>query len=142
MRTNTWGSWVHWWKTGYMMTSSGQLMPIGATHPNEVWPFALTGLVLVLIVWWLRMKFAWFFIDPTALTMSMAVGLEWTWLSGLVALVIKLILVRVMGIRRFEQFVLPIATGIALGFGAPILIAGLIEYFNVVVPRFTAYYVP
>lgn len=141
-RTNSWGSWVHWWKTGYSITGDWNYMPFGATSPNEVWPFAITGIVLVFLVWWLRTKFAWFFIDPTALTMSMAVGLEWTWLSGLVALVIKLVLVRVMGVRRFEQYVMPIATGIALGFGAPILLAGIIEFSNVIVPRFMAYYIP
>jgi hypothetical protein len=141
-RTNSWGSWVHWMKTGYMMTGNWNFAPWGATDPNAVWPYAIAGLVLVFAVWWLRMRFPWFFIDPTALTMSMAVGLEWTWLSGLVALIIRVALIRVMGVKRFEDYVLPIATGIALGFGAPILIAGLVEFGSVILPRFSAFYVP
>ena len=142
IRTNTWGSWVHWMKTGYAVTGSWNFAPWGATDPNAVRPYALTGLALVFAVWWLRMKFPWFFIDPTALTMSMAVGLIWTWLSGLVALIIRVILIRVMGVKKFEDYVIPIATGIALGFGAPILIAGLIEFSAVILPRFSAFYVP
>jgi hypothetical protein len=141
-RTNSWGSWVHWMKTGYMMTGNWSFAPWGATDPNAVWPYAITGLVLVFAVWWLRMRFPWFFIDPTALTMSMAVGLIWTWLSGLIALIIRVALIRVMGVKRFEDYVIPIATGIALGFGAPILIAGLVEFFTVILPRFSAFYVP
>lgn len=95
-----------------------------------------------MVVYYLRGKFAWFFIDPTALAMSMAVGLEWTWLSGLIALVIKLVLIRTMGLRRFESYVIPIAAGISLGFGAPLLFAGLIEFFGVILPKFFSFYVP
>jgi len=141
-RTNSWGSWVHWWKTGYAMTGAWQFMPWGATDPNAVWPYAIAGFVLILAIWWLRMRFPWFFIDPTAFTASVAVGLIWTWTSALIALILRLVLIRVMGVKRFEDYVLPIATGIALGFGAPILIAGLVEFFTVILPRFSAFYVP
>jgi len=71
IRTNTWGSWVHWMKTGYAVTGSWNFAPWGATDPNAVRPYALTGLALVFAVWWLRMKFPWFFIDPTALTRAL-----------------------------------------------------------------------
>jgi hypothetical protein len=141
-RTNSWGSWVHWWKTGYAMTGAWQFMPWGATDPNAVWPYAIAGFVLILAIWWLRMRFPWFFIDPTAFTASVAVGLIWTWTSALIALILRLVLIRVMGVKRFEDYVMPIATGIALGFGAPILIAGLVEFFTVILPRFSAFYVP
>ncbi|MDW8003563.1 MAG: DUF6785 family protein [Thermofilaceae archaeon] len=141
-RTNSWGNWVHWAKTGYMVTGNWGFGPYGETRPDAILPFAAVGLVLFFVLYFLRIRFPWFPLDPTAFTMSLAVGLIWTWLSALVALVIKLVLVRAMGIRRFEQYVLAIATGLALGFGAPILVAGLIEFAAVIVPRFTAYYVP
>jgi hypothetical protein len=141
-RTNSWGSWIHWAKTGYMVTGNWCFAPWGATDPNAVWPYAITGLVLVFAVWWLRMRFPWFFIDPTALTMSMAVGLIWTWLFALIALILRVILIRVMGVKRFEEYVIPIGAGAALGFGAPIIVPGLIELFTVVLPRFSAFYVP
>ncbi len=141
-RTNSWGNWVHWMKTGYAVTGSGGFGPYGETRPDAIFPFAAFGLVLFFALYFIRIKFPMIPIDPTAFTMSLAVGLIWTWLSALVALVIKLVLVRVMGVRRFEQYVLAIATGIALGFGAPILIAGLIEFFATILPRFSAFYVP
>jgi signal transduction histidine kinase len=125
-----------------MVTGNWGFMPWGATDPNAVWPYAIAGLVLVFAVWWLRMRFPWFFIDPTALTMSMAVGLIWTWLFALIALILRVILIRVMGVKRFEEYVIPIGAGAALGFGAPIIVTGLIELFTVVLPRFSAFYVP
>ena len=88
------------------------------------------------------MKFPWFFIDPTAFTASVAVGLIWTWGSALVALILRLVLIRVMGVKRYEEYAIPIAVGITLGFGAPILVVGLIEFFRVILPRFLSYYVP
>ncbi|MEM2823886.1 MAG: DUF6785 family protein [Thermofilaceae archaeon] len=141
-RTNSWGNWIHWAKTGYMVTGNWGFGPSGETRPEAIFPFAAAGLVLFFALYFLRIRFPWFPLDPTAFTMSLAVGLIWTWLSALVALVIKLVLVRALGVRRFEQYVLAIATGLALGFGAPILVAGLIEFFSVIMPRFAAYYVP
>ena len=42
-------------------------------------------------------------------------------------------------ISRFQK---PIAAGVALGFGAPLLFAGLIEFFGVILPKFFSFYVP
>jgi hypothetical protein len=140
--TNSWGSWAGGWKAGNYVTGVGGLMPIGATSYVPAFIYGAIGFILVLFVFFMRARFAWWFIDPTALTMSMAVGLEWTWLSGLIALILKTILVRALGLKKFEQYVLPIAVGIALGFGAPILFAGLLEFFIAVLPKFLSFYVP
>lgn len=135
-------SWTQWWKGGYNIWGAWSYMPFGETNWQPSLTFGATGFIIILVVYYLRGKFAWFFVDPTALAMSMAVGLEWTWLSGLVALVIKLILIRTMGLRRFESYVIPIAAGVSLGFGAPLLFAGLIEFFGVILPKFLSFYVP
>jgi hypothetical protein len=138
--TNAW-AWTAGMKFGNFIGGTAYV-PIGATDWTPGLTYGLVGIIIVAVVWVLRSRFAWFFIDPTSLTMSMAVGLIWTWLSGLVALIIKVILIRTIGVRRFESYVIPIAAGISLGFGAPILLAGLIEFFAVVLPRFSALYVP
>ena len=140
--TRCMGSYMGGSKAGNYVTSISGLMPIGATNYVPAFIYGAIGFILVLFVFFMRARFAWWFIDPTALTMSMAVGLEWTWLSGLIALILKTILARALGLKKFEQYVLPIAVGIALGFGAPILFAGLLEFFTAVLPKFLSFYVP
>jgi hypothetical protein len=140
--TNSWGSWTGWWKASNYVTSVSGLMPIGATSYVPAFIYGAIGFILFLFLYFMRAHFAWWFIDPTAFVASVAVGLIWTWLSSLLALVLKIILVRALGVRKFEQYALPIATGLTLGFGAPILFSGLLEFFTVVLPRFLSFYVP
>lgn len=64
--------------------------------------------------------------------------MEFMWLAGIIALIVKYVLVRAMGPAKFESVVIPIAAGLALGSGLFVWIGPLYKLFTVVIPRLAA----
>jgi len=139
-RTHAWGAWVHWWKYGTGVLGFGT----GITGETNMWaPFQwhALGIVFFFIIYALRMKFAWFFIDPAALAFA-APFMDYNWLIAIAALVIRVIMIRAVGTTRFTKYAVAIASGIIWGYAMPILLLWLVEFTTVIMPSFMSYYVP
>jgi len=122
------------------LTHFGSLLP-----PNfQFWQhgvMAVAGVVLVFLLYFLRARFVWFMVNPTALAMVLWLP-ELVWLASLVSLVAKYIGIRLVGARRFEEYVAYVAAGLLWGMGVPYIIAGVYELYLDVIPKFQAFYVP
>jgi len=138
--TSSWGSWVHQWKYGYGTLGLGTGIT-GETNMFAVFQWHILGMILFFIIYALRMKFTWFFIDPAAFAFA-APYMDYSWLCALTALIVRVILIRVVGSTRFTKYVTAIASGVIWGYAAPLLIAWLVEFTTVCIPKFMSYYVP
>jgi len=138
--TSTWGSWAHWWKYGFGVTGNSENIT-GQTQYGAALPWYGLGFVLFFVVYALRMKLPWFFIDPYAMTFSQPY-LEFIWFPALVALILKVIAVRVMGITRWRTYGFSIASGLAWGWTTTMLLGWLIHFTSVIYPSFQSYFIP
>jgi len=97
---------------------------------EETWGYAILGIVVTPIIYFLRARFTWFFINPIGMLM---LPNGW-WPTWLVAFVIKYAVLKFGGSRVFEERWLPMATGVCIGFGTLVLFGALITFFNVSLP--------
>jgi len=100
----------------------------------------LIGMIIVFVPFMLRMKFSWFWIDPAAVAYPLPY-MGWHWGPALVALIVKLIMIRVIGATRFTTYARSIASGLVIGYVAPIIILWITD-FPAMIANFQAYYVP
>jgi hypothetical protein len=99
-------------EVGGIVTAEGVLDATGLGH------FA-AALVVVGGLWFLRMKFPWFFFNPVALFFYSGM---W-FLSSFPALILKLLILKTLGISWYERYAVPAALGLLIGisFGAFVL---------------------
>jgi len=139
-RTNSWGSWA-----GTSKYNNGFLrVPLritGETRYEAIFPWHLLGMAIVFITFVMRMKFAWFWIDPVAMAYSLPY-MAWHWGVALAALVVKVVLIRVIGATKFNNYARHMASGLVAGYVAPVLVAWLIEFSTAMIPNFQGLYVP
>ncbi|MEM0377533.1 MAG: DUF6785 family protein [Thermofilum sp.] len=102
---------------------------------------ALLGIILVFAIYFLRMRFAWFMINPTAVAMTLWL-VEFIWLAALAALIAKYLGIRIFGARRYEEYASYVAAGLCWGLGAGYIIGGFYDLFLGVLPKFYAFFVP
>jgi len=133
--------WNAWTKAGAFMQYEWLQHKNPNISFNELWIWTGVGFVLSIIIYLLRMKFAWFFINPVGLAQSM---FSWAWAvpNALGALILKVIFIRILGPRKYLQYVSPLVSGFCLGFGASYLFAGIINFSMVAWPKFMSYYTP
>ena len=100
--------------------------------PSDFWGWWIAGFILVVIIEFLRRRFAWFFLN----SMGIILGAGWVYDfymgSVLIAWVIKQLSFRVLGGKGYERIVVPAACGVAIGFAVffmllqvPVVILGL-----------------
>jgi len=100
------------------------------------------GIALALALYILKTKIPFFwFINVPALYVSMTIA-NYMWLTSLIALVIKFLVIRTIGIKRYEEYAMPIVAGWILGFGALWLPAALINMGTVVFPKMQTMFQP
>jgi len=87
-----------------------------------------------------KIPFFWF-INVPALYVSMTIA-NYMWLTSLIALVIKFLVIRTIGIKKYEEYAMPIVAGWILGFGALWLPAALINMGTVVFPKMQTMFQP
>ncbi|MGQ9478671.1 MAG: DUF6785 family protein [Thermoproteota archaeon] len=128
-----------WWiwdvANSYVMQRSA---PTGLTPEyalGVIWGF---GFVLAIALYILRTKVSFFwFISVPALSIAMTVP-TYMWMTSLIALIIKYVAIRTVGIKRYEEYVMPVVAGLILGFGAMWLPAALLNLGGVAIPRMTS----
>ncbi len=86
----------------------------------------VAAFIVVGVLWFLRLRFPWFIFTPVALW---AYSGMW-FLSAAPAFVIKIIVLKVFGVKTYEKYAVPIAVGylVGLSFGAMVGITGLLFY--------------
>ncbi len=87
-----------------------------------------------------KVPFFWFISVP-ALYVSMTIA-NYMWLTSLIALVIKFLVIRTIGIKKYEEYATPIVSGWILGFGALWLPAALINMGTVALPKMQTMFQP
>ncbi|MGC8935453.1 MAG: DUF6785 family protein [Thermoproteota archaeon] len=100
----------------------------------EVWSYAILGVIVTYLIYFLRARYTWFFINPIGMLMLPS---GW-WPTWLVAFIIKYAVLKFGGSRVFEEKWLPIAVGVAIGFGGAILVGTLITFFGTSLPAWLA----
>ena len=86
----------------------------------------VAAFIVVGILWFLRLKFPWFIFTPVALWSYSGM---W-FLSAAPAFIIKLIILKVFGVRAYEKYAVPIAIGYLAGLslGAMLGVTALLFY--------------
>ncbi|MCS7105009.1 MAG: hypothetical protein NZ954_05530 [Thermofilaceae archaeon] len=102
---------------------------------------AVVGIFTVFSIHFLRMRFAWFIINPTALAATLWLP-HYMWSASLAALIAKYLGNKVFGARKYEEYAAYVAAGLCWGLGSGYLIAGLYDLFLNIIPKFRAFYVP
>jgi hypothetical protein len=133
-------SWWPWIAAG--RCHRGYWVPAGITPSNVLWLLYGVGLLIGIGIYILKtlVPFFWFLNVP-ALYVSLTI-VTYMWLTSLLALLIKFVAVRTVGVKRYEEYVMPSVAGLTLGFGAAWLFAMLINFVSVIVPKFAAFYIP
>ncbi len=130
-------SYITWYTASKGITSMEAF-----TIPNEhIAAWTVIGILVAFGLYFIRMRWPAFIINPVAAIPAFWL-MEFMWLASLVALVVKLIFVRVLGAARFERYVTPIAAGVAIGYGALVIVPMIVHVVTVVAPRFAVLYVP
>ncbi|MCS7104131.1 MAG: hypothetical protein NZ954_01010 [Thermofilaceae archaeon] len=139
--TNASGAnWWPWMAAGWY--HRGYWMGAGMTPDVVGWLFYGVGIALGIIFYLLKARFTWFwFISVPALYVGMTI-VTYMWLTSLLALIIKFVAIRTVGIKRYEEYAMPACAGWILGFGAAWLPAALVNMFTVVLPRVGALWLP
>jgi hypothetical protein len=106
-------------EVGGVVTAEGVLDATGLGH------FA-AALVVVGGLWFLRMKFPWFFFTPVALFFYSGM---W-FLSSFPALILKLLILKTLGISWYEKYAVPAALGLLIGFSFGAFVLGSIAAFT------------
>ncbi|MEM1909032.1 MAG: DUF6785 family protein [Thermofilaceae archaeon] len=124
-------------------TSDKGITSMGAfTIPNEhIAAWTVIGILTAFALYFIRMRWPAFIINPVAAIPAFWL-MEFMWLASLVALVVKTVLVRALGAARFERYVTPIAAGVAIGYGALVIVPMFFHIATTIIPRFAALYVP
>ncbi|MGC8632658.1 MAG: DUF6785 family protein [Thermoprotei archaeon] len=89
-----------------------------------VWGWTIGGVVLIFLLMWVRGIVPWFMFNPTAFVLTLWLP-QYMWAASLFALVFKYIFSKTLGPKRTEEYIVPAATGFAVGYGALYLFAGL-----------------
>ncbi|MEM1908386.1 MAG: DUF6785 family protein, partial [Thermofilaceae archaeon] len=133
-------SWWPWMAAGWY--HRGYWMGAGMTPDVVGWLFYGVGIALGIILYLLKTYVALFwFINVPALYVGMTI-VTYMWLTSLLALIIKFVAIRTVGIKRYEEYAMPACAGWILGFGAAWLPAALANLFAVVIPRVGALWLP
>lgn len=101
--------WRDAWYIGY---------PVGNPWPDVpgVTTLILIGLVIGVVCFWLKSRFSWFIYTPFAIVFwASELGGELWWFLLLIALIIKLIVIRTFGVLFYEEKIVPLATGLIIG---------------------------
>jgi len=100
------------------------------------------GILLALVLYILKTKVSLFwFISVPALFVAMTIP-NYMWFTSLVALIIKYVAIRTVGIKKYEQYAMPAVSGWIIGFGAMWLLAALVNLAGVAWPNYVNLFQP
>ncbi|MBO3799939.1 MAG: hypothetical protein FGF52_02635 [Candidatus Brockarchaeota archaeon] len=100
------------------------------------------GFLLGIVLYILKTKipFLWFINIPALYVVMVAV--TYMWMTSLIALIIKFVVIRTVGIKKYEEYAIPIVAGWILGFGAMWLPAAILNLVGPTATRFSTLFAP
>jgi hypothetical protein len=120
----------------------GRAAPTGMTIEYSLLVVNLFGLVLAIVLYILKLKVPIFwFINVPALSIAMTIP-TYMWMTSLIALIIKFVVIRTVGIKKYEEYAMPIVAGWILGFGAMWLPAAILNLVGPTATRFSTLFAP
>jgi len=131
-------------------TSAGILtMGVNVLSPDTVkartWPtigiWGTLGFITVIALYLLRMRFAWFFINPVGVLVGTWCA-PYAWLNSLIVVVIRLLALRIFGARRYEQYAVPVVAGSFAAIMLWYVPFAIWHFFDTAWPRFLSQYTP
>jgi len=133
----TLGAVEYWnWNWPWIWNLTGGTPPWRVT-PAETAGYTIVGVIFTFICYKLRAMYPWFIINPIGICLpavwGMAHGMFWTW-----ALIIKAIVLKVGGVRVYEQYYRPAAVGFVMGTGVLYFVTSIIALFTRAIPAFMA----
>jgi len=99
----------------------------------EQWIYIVIGIIVALICYELRARFAWFFINPSAF-IAMGVLNSW-WYNTVIALVLKYLTLKIGGSKAYENYGVPLAVGYTIGYGLGLVVIGGLAFFTIALPK-------
>jgi len=109
------------WETGNFNTIAPEWVPSGYTILTHV-TYTVVGAIVAILMYVARARFPWFFLNPSALAISMWLN-EYMWFNAIAAFILKMLVLRVGGVTVLEKRVLPFIVGFATGYGSLLLIS-------------------
>jgi hypothetical protein len=119
----------------YSDMGSNVVMRFAYEGSHESWPAkspyqfeVALGIIMVGLLGYLHSRFIWFPLEPIGWLMSISehTQLEGVWTSILVAYVAKSITLRVGGSKAYEEYGVPVASGMMIGTAIAILLGGFV----------------
>ncbi|MEM2298751.1 MAG: DUF6785 family protein [Thermofilaceae archaeon] len=107
-------------EVGGVISAEGVLDATGIGH-------FIAALVIVGGLWFMRVKFPWFFFTPVALFFYSGM---W-FLSSFPALILKLLVLKVAGMTFYEKYAVPLAIGLLVGISFGAFLLGSIAAFYI-----------
>ncbi len=104
-----------------------------AFDPAERYGLMIGGIIITFILYFLRTKFAWFFIDPLAFLILPTT--TWVWIPPIFSLIIKYIILRIGGSKLFEEKATPFIIGYLVGYGVNASLVAFLATFMIGLPK-------
>ena len=100
------------------------------------------GFVMAIVLYILRTKFSYlWFINVPAFYVGMQV-VNYFWFSAILALLLKYLLIKTLGVKKYEEYVLPVIAGVSLSFGFFWGILAVYDLIDVALPIAQKLYIP
>jgi hypothetical protein len=120
--------------TGWECASLGEGQYNTVPPANELWIPVISGFIVTMSLYLLRMRFAWWPLHPLGFLLTCPQTAVWTgsWTNFLVAWIAKWLTLKIGGSKAYEEYGIPVAAGILAGFVLAAImgvIAGLIRWF-------------
>ena len=120
------------WETGNFNTIAPEWVPTDYTIGTHV-TYTVVGATVAILMYMARARFPWFFLNPSALAISMWLN-EYMWFNAIAALILKMLVLRIGGITVLEKRALPFIVGFCTGYGALLLISAFRVFSLEVIP--------
>jgi len=141
--------WQPWWFTTlggfarvggipYHAWSSGSIEAFTTGNPSppieapERYALTISGIIVTWIMFLLRMKFTWFILNPV--TFVILPTMTWCWTNAMIALIIKFILIRIGGIKIWDEYAVPAFVGAVVGNGVFSVFVNIHRFITLGIP--------
>lgn len=102
-------------------------------NPAERYGLLIGGALTAIVLYYLRTKFVWFFLDPLAFLILPT--LPWVWITPIIAVILKYVILKIGGSRLFEEKATPFIVGYLVGYGVNAAIVAFLATFMIGLPK-------
>jgi hypothetical protein len=132
--------WWPWIAQGHYHKGRSTLSGLTIEY-NLLYLYGLSFIItIILYVLKTKVPFLWFINIPALYVVMVAV--TYMWMTSLIALIIKFVVIRTVGIKKYEEYAMPIVAGWILGFGAMWLPAAILNLVGPTATRFSTLFAP